>query len=181
MLKDGALRVSGDSSNHGDAASIEDQGIHRAPFDWVLDAIDSLTPKQLLLAAARALGVRVISSMGAGELACVCGTCTSAISSVALAQPCSQPVEGGSFASSSMNYCLKDKRRGNVFHSCCHELKVSSSSSSSFLPCHACLVHKLSALYLSFVQVGAVTHREFTWAPYRLRKMTHLQQTCART
>ena len=36
-------------------------------FDWVVDAIDSVAPKQLLIAAAHHAGARVISSMGAGE------------------------------------------------------------------------------------------------------------------
>jgi hypothetical protein len=40
--------------------------LERAPFDWVLDAIDSLTPKQLLIAAATAVNLPVVSSMGAG-------------------------------------------------------------------------------------------------------------------
>lgn len=35
-------------------------------FDWVLDCIDSVQPKQYLLVTCKALGIKVISSMGAG-------------------------------------------------------------------------------------------------------------------
>lgn len=35
-------------------------------FDWVLDCIDSVQPKQYLLVKCKTLGIRVISSMGAG-------------------------------------------------------------------------------------------------------------------
>ncbi|NQW30820.1 MAG: tRNA threonylcarbamoyladenosine dehydratase [Ignavibacteria bacterium] len=35
-------------------------------FDWVVDAIDSLTPKVYLLVTAYKLGMKVVSSMGAG-------------------------------------------------------------------------------------------------------------------
>lgn len=35
-------------------------------FDWVVDAIDSLTPKVYLLATAYKMGMKVVSSMGAG-------------------------------------------------------------------------------------------------------------------
>lgn len=36
-------------------------------FDWVVDAIDSIAPKQHLVLAAYNAGVPVVSSMGAGE------------------------------------------------------------------------------------------------------------------
>jgi hypothetical protein len=36
------------------------------PFDFVVDAIDSVHPKRLLLEAVLRLGVRVVSAMGAG-------------------------------------------------------------------------------------------------------------------
>lgn len=57
---------SSDSSSGDHESGSGSLDLERAPFDWVLDAIDSLTPKQLLLAAAHAVGVPVISSMGAG-------------------------------------------------------------------------------------------------------------------
>jgi tRNA A37 threonylcarbamoyladenosine dehydratase len=37
-----------------------------AHFDFVLDCIDSLAPKVHLIAAAHSMGVKVVSSMGAG-------------------------------------------------------------------------------------------------------------------
>jgi tRNA threonylcarbamoyladenosine dehydratase len=37
-----------------------------APFDYVLDCIDSITPKLYLIAAAKKSGLRIVSSMGAG-------------------------------------------------------------------------------------------------------------------
>lgn len=69
ILSAGALgprnaRSHADSSTESEAL----QSLERAPFDFVMDAIDSLTPKQLLLAAAHAVNVPVISSMGAGAL-----------------------------------------------------------------------------------------------------------------
>uniref|UniRef100_A0A7S3R371 THIF-type NAD/FAD binding fold domain-containing protein n=1 Tax=Dunaliella tertiolecta TaxID=3047 RepID=A0A7S3R371_DUNTE len=70
LLVEGALgRASKMNSEGGSSSSnsiAQPEGLIRAPFDWVLDAIDSLTPKQLLLAAAHAVGVKTIASMGAG-------------------------------------------------------------------------------------------------------------------
>ena len=37
-----------------------------AEFDFVLDCIDSLAPKVHLIAAAHSMGLKVVSSMGAG-------------------------------------------------------------------------------------------------------------------
>ncbi|GFH23427.1 tRNA threonylcarbamoyladenosine dehydratase [Haematococcus lacustris] len=36
------------------------------PFDWVVDAIDSVRPKQLLIASAFKLGIPLVTAMGAG-------------------------------------------------------------------------------------------------------------------
>jgi tRNA A37 threonylcarbamoyladenosine dehydratase len=41
-------------------------GEHIAPFDYVMDCIDSLTPKLTLLEAAYRRGIPIVSSMGAG-------------------------------------------------------------------------------------------------------------------
>lgn len=42
------------------------RGILQIPFDYILDCIDSVTPKLTLLAAAVESGIPVVSSMGAG-------------------------------------------------------------------------------------------------------------------
>ncbi|MEZ5046950.1 MAG: tRNA threonylcarbamoyladenosine dehydratase [Chitinophagaceae bacterium] len=40
--------------------------VNSQPFEYVLDCIDSITPKLLLIKAAKAKGCKIISSMGAG-------------------------------------------------------------------------------------------------------------------
>ena len=40
--------------------------VNSSPFDYVMDCIDSVTPKLYLIKAAKAKGVKIISSMGAG-------------------------------------------------------------------------------------------------------------------
>jgi tRNA A37 threonylcarbamoyladenosine dehydratase len=40
--------------------------VNSEPFDYVMDCIDSITPKLYLLKAAKAKGCKIISSMGAG-------------------------------------------------------------------------------------------------------------------
>ncbi len=42
------------------------EGLITKEFSWVLDCIDSIQPKQYLLVRCKALGIKVVSSMGAG-------------------------------------------------------------------------------------------------------------------
>lgn len=37
-------------------------------FDWVVDAVDSISPKLAIIDAAQKAGLNIVSSMGAGKL-----------------------------------------------------------------------------------------------------------------
>lgn len=42
------------------------QLLDEGDYDYVIDCIDSIAPKQQLIMAAHAKGIRIVSSMGAG-------------------------------------------------------------------------------------------------------------------